>query len=157
MTKIDWIIVLVPVIVEGFFLYIFQKSIDKKLDRMGKRDELRDKVLISFWDRMQKVNDALISANIASIRDGNSLERNLLMIRDGVFSTVQFYDTNQYDLKIFEKEYTTWNTSWNDFALTLSQNANSSLTVSMQEQLGKKLQIFKENTGKLIAVIRDKY
>lgn len=157
MTKFDWITMLVPIIVEGFLLFIFQKGIEKKLERIEKRNELRDKVLISFWDKMQEVNDTLISANIATMRDADSLETNLLMIRDSVLSIEQFYDTNKYDLKIFEKDFEKWSKSWNDFTKILLESAKRKMTTQMQQQLGNKLQIFKENTSRFIEEIRRKY
>lgn len=157
MTEVDWITIVVPIIFEGLLLFLFQKGIEKKFDRLEKRNELRDKVLISFWEKLQAINNVLISANIATHNDANSLQESLYRIRNSVFEIVQFYDTNNFDLIGFEKEFKEWEGSWNRFSETLSNAFSNRITVAMQMNLGNELNEFKNNTCKLITAVRKKY
>ena len=157
MSKSDWITMVFPIIANGILLYLFHKGIEKKFEQDGKRNKLRDEVIILFWKKMQQVNDALISANRETRKNRNSLQENLIIIKDKVFESVQFYDTNNYDLKIFEKEYDKWNEAWNDFVKELERNLGKNLSTQTQQLLGIKLQYFKENTEKFIEIIRKKY
>lgn len=54
MTKTDWITMIFPVIANGLLLYLFHKVIEKKFERVGKRNELRDEVIILFWKKCNK-------------------------------------------------------------------------------------------------------
>ena len=54
MTKTDWITMIFPVIANELLLYLFHKVIEKKFERVGKRNELRDEVIILFWKKCNK-------------------------------------------------------------------------------------------------------
>ena len=54
MTNTDWITMIFPVIANGLLLYLFHKVIEKKFERVGKRNELRDEVIILFWKKCNK-------------------------------------------------------------------------------------------------------
>lgn len=156
MTKVDWITMVVPIIFEGLLLFLFQKAIEKKIDRQEKRNELRDKIIVLFWEKLQALNNTMIRANFETHNNTNLLQDNLYKIRDSVFEIIQFYDTNKHDLAIFEKEYIEWNDSWNHFVETLSNNSNK-MTKQVQSKLGNELQEVKNNTCKLIEEVRKKY
>ena len=156
MTKVDWITMVVPIIFEGLLLFLFQKAIEKRIDRQEKRNELRDKIIVLFWEKLQALNNTMIRANFETHNNANLLQDNLYKIRDSVFEIIQFYDTNKYDLAIYEKEYIEWNDSWNHFVETLSNNSNK-MTKQIQSKLGNELQEVKNNTCKLIEEVRKKY
>ena len=95
MTKVDWITMVVPIIFEGLLLFLFQKAIEKRIDRQEKRNELRDKIIVLFWEKLQALNNTMIRANFETHNNANLLQDNLYKIRDSVFEIIQFYDTNK--------------------------------------------------------------
>lgn len=154
MTRTDWITLIVPIILNGILLFAFQKGIEKSIGKQKKRDELRDRVIILFWEKLQALNDTMLAANIATQEDKSTLQENLNRIKESVFSIVTFYDTNKYDLEVFESTFKEWNDAWNRFVHSL--NVINETTMSQME-CGKQLQVFKNYTEKLIALVRKKY
>ena len=154
MTQTDWITIIVPIIFEGLFLFIFQKGIEKNIGKQKKRDELRDRVFILFWEKLQALNDTMLAANIATQKDKTTLQENLDRIKDAVFSIVTFYDTNKYDLAVLERTYNDWDAAWNRFVHSLSEINETTMS---QMECGRQLQNFKDNTEKLITLVRKKY
>ena len=70
---------------------------------------------------------------------------------------VRYYDTNEFDLKVFKKEYNDFNDAWIDFKNTYVSYMGKRLDRKMQNQLGEKLQLVKEKNQKLISEVRKKY
>lgn len=153
----DWILLLFPIICNGFIVFLFQKMISKKIDRTEKRNALRDETLLLFWRKLQDLNDLFIITNKNVSNGSQNLLKGLEEIRDQVINIVQFYDTNSYDLKIVSEDYTVWEKSWNYFSAALVTNSGKPITRDIQTQLAREFQKVKDNTKMLIEAIRKKY
>lgn len=153
----DWILLCLPIIANGIIVFIFQKFITTKLERLNKKSNIRDEVIILFWKKLQKLNEVFIQANIATRSNPDALPTELDKIRESVLEIIQYYDTNKYDLDIYTGEYNCWEESWNKFTSTLTEFSHSVLTPEMQLRLGSELQTVKEKTQDLINIVRRKY
>lgn len=158
MSTKDWVILILPIFLNGIFLFIFQKILAGKIDHINERNSIRNKVLILFWEKSKRFNDTLIRSNI-NIQQGNScLNIELQKIEDEIVLLFQYYDTNSYDLDVVKNEYDALRTSWNKFVEVLKKyHGNEMLTKDMQMDLGNKLQAVKDNTKELIKACRDQY
>lgn len=158
----DWILLIIPIImngiINGIILFVFQKIISLKLKHIEKLNTIRDKVFISFWEKLQNFNEVLIQANWTVMRNPDSIySKELSKINESVHSIIQYYDTNKYDLEIFSKEYNEWNKSLENFTSTIVIYFNEPLTPKMKSELGSNLQDLENQTQNLINVIRKKY
>ena len=82
------------------------------------------------------------------------------VIRDSHFDLYYLYsstNTNEFDLKVFKKEYNDFNDAWIDFKNTYVSYMGKRLDRKMQNQLGEKLQLVKEKNQTLISEVRKKY
>ena len=153
----DWILLFVPIVVNGFIIYIFQKIVSTKFERLNKKQGLRDEAILLFWRKLQNLNTVFIQANVSANESPNNLNTGLMEMRNNMLDIIEYYDTNIYDLGDFKDEYNCLNTSWNDFATVLQSFQNIAPTQQNQRTLGEKLQIVKENNLKLISSVRKRY
>lgn len=153
----DWILLLVPIVCNGLLVFVFQKFISNKIDHTNKRNNLRDEIVILFWKKMQELNDVFIQINDSVRRNPEELNLGLETIKNKVIEIIQYYDKNKYDLCIFEKEYLSWENSWNTFTSTLQKYQNTKLERDSAIELGSQLQSVKDETQDLIATTRNKY
>lgn len=153
----DWIILLVPIICNGIIIFVFQKILSRKIERQSKRQDIRDDVLKRFWNKLQELNDTFVQTNIAAMRDPNVAGNSLGIFQSAILDIIQYYDTNEFDLKVFSKEYKDFKSSWIDFENTYSSYVGKQLNREMQTQLGEKLQLVKEKNQVLISKVRKKY
>ncbi|NLV87194.1 MAG: hypothetical protein GX025_08275 [Clostridiales bacterium] len=79
-----------------------------------------------------------------------SLNQGLKAIRDKIIEIIQYYDNNKYDLNIFEKEYTSWEGSWNTFTSTLREYQSCESPPEHKIKLGNQLQCVKDKTQVLL-------
>lgn len=156
MTK-DWISLIVPILANGVIIFIFQKIVSRKIDNINKREDLRNDVVKRFWNKLQDINDFFIEMNIEARRQPDSINDNLLRLEVLFLDLIKYYDTNQFDLKIFKESFEDLQTKWNDFSNTWRSYSNIQLTKQMQMELGKKTQAVKDANQKLIDVVRKKY
>lgn len=153
----DWIILVVPIICNGIIIFVFQKILSKKIERQSKRQDIRDDVLKKFWNKLQGLNDTFIQMNIAVMRDSKVVGNWLNICQNVIWDIIQYYDTNEFDLKVFAEEYNDFRNSWINFENTCRNYAGKRRNCEMQEQLGKKLQMVKEKNQVLISKVRKKY
>lgn len=153
----DWLLLFIPIVCNGIFIYIFQKIITFNLIKLEKKSKIRDEVFMQFWKRLQNLNEFIIQANITTKKNPNALSNELLKIQESILGIDIFYDTNKYDLRSFSKEYTCWKSSWNTFASTITKYNNSILTHEQQLLLGSQIQDVKDKTQYLIDIVRKNY
>jgi len=153
----DWIMLIIPIVANGFVIFIFQKLFEKRLKEITKRQDIRDKVLYTFWEKLQSLNDSFIQLNIQSRNDPSIAENCISIFGPQVFEIARYYDTNKYDLKIFERNFNELQNTWNEFNSIWYSYANKSLTSEMKINLGHKLQLVKTANLELIDEVRKKY
>ena len=153
----DWILLGVPILANGIIVFIFQKFITIKLERLTKKSNIRDEIIILFWKKLQYLNEVMIHANIVIRSNPDMLAIELEKIKEAVIDIIQYYDTNRYDLDIISGKYNDWEASWNKFTSTLKEFSSSELTKEKQQRLGSELQSVKEKTLNLIQATRSKY
>ena len=153
----DWILLGVPILANGIIVFIFQKFITIKLERLTKKSNIRDEIIILFWKKLQYLNEVMIHTNIVIRSNPDMLAIELEKIKEAVIDIIQYYDTNRHDLDIISGKYNDWEASWNKFTSTLKGFSSSELTNEKQQRLGSELQSVKENTLNLIQATRSKY
>lgn len=153
----DWIILLVPILANGVLIFIFQKIVSQQIEKMNKREDIKNEVFKRFWSKLQDINDFFIKMNIEGQKQPSSISQNLLNLEELFLDLVKYYDTNQFDLKIFEQPFKDLQTKWNDFLVVWSNYTNIQLTTQMQSELGKKTQAVKDANQALINKVRKKF
>ena len=157
MSTKDWIVLLVPIICNGIIVFAFQKILSKKIERYNKRQDILDDILKQFWNKLQELNDTFVQTNIAAMRDSSVAGNSIGIFESVILDIVRYYDTNEFDLKVFKKEYNDFNDAWIDFKNTYVSYMGKRLDRKMQNQLGEKLQLVKEKNQTLISEVRKKY
>lgn len=152
----DWILLLTPIVCDGILIFLFQNILNSKLDHLNKRNSLRDETLQLFWKKLQDLNNIFIQFNLNIMQNPNTLPDELKKIENAIFVLIQFYDTNQYDLSIFSKEFDKFKKSWEQFISTCEKMHNI-LTPQEKVKLRETLQVIKDNVLNLIKIVREKY
>ncbi|SFO64951.1 hypothetical protein SAMN05216351_12313 [Pseudobutyrivibrio sp. JW11] len=147
----EWIQVVVEIIGNGVALAIFGKWLDIKFKSAERKDELHSSTVKNFFEELVKLNKAMIQVNATiQINKINDSSKIIQLLKDNVMAKwveiINIYDTYEYDLKKFEKEYKELDEAWKDF-------------VSQTDpiELDKKLDIFKQKNKALINSVRKKY
>lgn len=153
----DWIVMIVPIIFNGIFIFLFQRKIEQKVDRQNIRQSLRDTVVKEFWIKLQRLNDTFVQTNIAIMYNPEVAGKSRDIFQEVILDIIQYYDKNQFDLRICEKAYKAFIDSWLAFNEMYMSFVGVELTESMQLQLGEKLQLVKDNNLKVIERVREKY
>lgn len=135
----------------------FKRLSRTNLKNTPKKSEIRDEVIILFWKKLQNLNDVFIQANIIVKSNENALAEGLCRIKNTIFEIAQYYDTNEYDLSIFSKEYKRWQEAWNKFVKTFQEYNDLEHKTDMSVKLGLELQSVKDRTQDLIKTVRNKF
>ena len=152
----DLINLIINVVCNGIVIFMIQSCIAYRMEKLNKRNSLKLQVLELFWQKLQNLNTTMIQVNIKVQESPDYLNEGLDLIKVNISDIIEYYDTNNYDLNIFNNEFTILNNSWNDFVNFLKDNINN-LNFEKQIKVGEKLQLVKENNLKLISVVRKKY
>lgn len=99
----DYITIGLPIILDGIFIFIAQSLLSKKIERLNKKQDIRDDVIIRFWNKLQDVNDLFIDVNIKAMRNPQTISDSLISIQQSILELIKYYDTNKFDLKCFLK------------------------------------------------------
>ena len=66
---------------------------------------IRDDILKQFWNKLQELNDTFVQTNIAAMRDSSVAGNSIGIFESVILDIVRYYDTNEFDLKVFKKSY----------------------------------------------------
>ncbi|MBE6816018.1 MAG: hypothetical protein E7522_11300 [Ruminococcaceae bacterium] len=101
----DWIIMLVPILINGVFLFVFQQVMTQKIKKTEKKTDYRQGVLTEFLSLMQSVYDNI--KNIAWALKPNSDDFaehwNSFVLQ--IQNINSFYNTHKPTLSSLEKPY----------------------------------------------------
>lgn len=153
----DWIILIVPILLNGIIVFLLQKETEKRLERKNKRQDLRDEILILFWKKLQDLNDIFIDSNIQVLKGIAKPEEGINEIQQRIVYLIQFYDTNKFDLETFNLLFESLKNSWENFLKTYNKYVGKTLTIKEKKELGQKLQEVKDQNQELILAVREKY
>ena len=84
----DWILLFVPIVVNGFIIYIFQKIVSTKFERLNKKQGLRDEAILLFWRKLQNLNTVFIQANVSANESPNNLNTGLMEMRNNMLDII---------------------------------------------------------------------
>ena len=155
MTTKDWILLLVPIILNGVVLVIFQKFV---IDKYLKHRMLKDEIVKAFLDMLKEMIAHIIQSNFDSMVAGDSVNDNVLIMQKKMVEIVKYYHTNNYDLKKFQKEFDSFNESWMSFQNARNEyDSKSSVNMRMREDLGAKIQSVFDSLNALIEKVRKRY
>lgn len=153
----DWITLFTPIICNGIIVFALQEIFSRKFERYNKRQDIRNEVLKRFWNKLQELNGTFIQVNTAVMRNPEVASNSAGIFQNSVLDIIQYYDTNQFDLEIFSKEYVNFQQSWNDFERIYKMYAGKQLDRQKQLELGRALQLVKEKNQELINEVRRQY
>lgn len=152
----DWIILLTPIIFNGFIVVIFKNWLSGKIAEINRKQDIRNDVIKRFWNKLQDLNDTFIDVNVNTMHDPTTLVSNLALIENTIVELIKYYDSNEFDLNIFSELFNDFQNKWNNFLSLSKQYQGVSLTSYMQKNLGISLQNVKESNQNLIKEVRSK-
>ena len=155
MDRKDWILLIIPVILNGGLIFIFQNIIKIRIEKLTKKNLLKDEIILEFFKELQKLNKLFIDVNIEAQKNPESIPLGLTKIENLIVYIIQIYDTNIFDLKQFENEYNSFNNAWNEFIKTYIELTGKILTNQDRKNLGEKIQTVKDMLKKLIIKVRE--
>lgn len=147
----DWVSIIVEILGNGIVLAIFGKWLDLKLKKSERKDELHSNTINSFYQELLKLNRELLKVKFkAHMNNISDIKEIIKLLEDNVLTqwieVVILYDTYEYELRRFEKEYKRLEQAWNDFIMQTTP-----------EGLDKKLEEFKKINKELAATVNKKY
>ncbi len=151
----DWIVMLIPLILECVVFFVFQTYFNRKLARLEKKMGLKDNVVYSFLEQIRHIR--LEYENIFNRGEAVSNDE-IKNFFELINPTFHFFQANRRDLEKFEKDYNCFYHSWvelvdiwNEYARS-EQNPSSELGRGLESQL----EICKSTTDDLVNKIRNK-
>ena len=158
----DWIQLLVPIIANGFLLFIVQKLLSKKIDSGEKRQTLRDSIVLDFWNKIQLFRSLLADAARSGADNVESLFTYLEKSGQIWQEIDLYYNMNVYDLKIVEKEYYSFRDSWVQFVnlyngVFHTSNSQTNISKEQSKELGLSVSRVSDAANMLADAIRKKY
>ena len=147
----DWVSIIVEILGNGIVLAIFGKWLDLKLKKSERKDELHSNTINSFYQELLKLNRELLKVKFkAHMNNISDIKEIIKLLEDNVLTqwieVVILYDTYEYELRRFEKEYRRLEQAWKDFIMQTTP-----------EGLDKKLEEFKKINKELAATVNKKY
>lgn len=104
-------------------------------------------------EKCQDVDYTFNLANLAVQRDPNTLDENLIRIKDSILDLVAFYNSYKLRFTGVELAYNKLAKSWDNFVSLIKQyQSKKSLTPEMRMKLSEALQEVKDNNLNLIEV-----
>lgn len=153
LSKKEWMLFIIPVLLNGFFIFGFQLFLNEWFEDKNREEELQYTIYQEFWDKTKNFNDVLNQTNIQTQKDGN-LYGAINSIGNEMIELELYYDTNAYDLKVFENSYRNFTSSWEEF-LDVLDLAEDGITTEDAEKLGDSLEQVKADNLELIKTIRE--
>ena len=151
----ELMLLLVSVVLNGILIFIFQTTVQQCVNDNNREIEIEHNVMEEFWEKSGDLNNALIEMNVEVMEDPDMLLPLLKNIRKKVIYIQQYYDTNIYDLKVFDVELQNLIYEWDEFANIIG-DTNELWTDEKRFELGEALQDVKDSNLKLRAAIREK-
>ena len=153
----DWILLVVPIISNGIFVFIFQKIIIVKIEKINQRNAIKNDVYKNFWYKLRELNESFIQANINTQKEPWTIKENLENIKEKILETVKYYDCNEFDLRFLEKLVKKMTKNWDEFQNIYNMYLRTEANFIKVQELGKKLQLVKECVQEMIKKLRKKY
>lgn len=108
MTTKDIIIILAPILIEGIIIFLFQLFISRKIDRIDRKTEVKDKVVEDFLNQVIVVSE--LHQNV--LHNGVISESNLQILIDEISNLSRKYQANKAILLRCESEFDDYKTAW---------------------------------------------
>lgn len=147
----DWIQIIAEIVGNGVVLAIFGKWLALKFNKVERKEELHSSILKMFYDELINLNKNLIEVNVKvqmkKISDINKIRK---LLEENVLTqwikVITLYDTYEYELKCFGKEYNDMGQAWKDFSIQTTPQG-----------CGEKLELFKIKNKKLMEAVNKSY
>lgn len=154
-TTKDWIVILVPIVLEGLVFFVFQAYFNEKMRRFEKKLDVKDNVINTFLSKIMFIR--LEYENI--FNRGEEVPNDEIQDFFNLINpTFHFFQANECDLEKFKKEYQNFYDSW--FVLIKIWNNYVGSEQNPESVLGKSLMLqleeCKQATDTLIYQIRNK-
>ncbi len=117
----DWIIMLVPIVINGFLIFIFQSTYTKHLRKTERENMFLNDTLRILYDKLQNLNTGIFEVAVKE-QNFELLEKSVqnteeLMLDLMAFQKGNYFQLSKFD-KFFEKLNNDWKASvkiWDDF------------------------------------------
>ena len=152
----DWILLVVPIVMNGIILYIFQVLINKKIERKNKRNEVRDEIYLTFIKIIRDLNSCFIFSD-SEVRNETDIKRKIEEIAKKVIAVYKYCNDNDYDLKIFLNDTNQLYQAYESFQATIKKYEGQNYTEEIAHALSSKMSLIMDFTNKLLKKVRDAY
>ena len=142
----DYIVMIVPIVVESIIIFYVQAVMTRKLERGGG-------VVLSMLDRLKDIKYKALKLFSGTYTDQNEAQRFMEDLSDYIL----YYKANETDLKSIHKDFEYFNNSWVCFVETWNSCAGKELTDDMRNKIYKQKDICFDATDKLLDALRKKY
>ncbi len=148
----DWIIMLVPVVLEGIVIFIFQKLFNRSID---KKFAFKDNIIYSFFGQIKDIQTEYQYIFNSQKEVSNE---DIQKFIDRINPTYLYFQKNLRDLKKFKNEYYNFYFSWIKLVeiwniyVESEQNPESKLGKELTHQL----EVCESATTTLVNKIRNK-
>lgn len=157
MEQKDWLLLFVPIFFNGFFIFIFQKIIILKIEKINHRNTIKNDVYKNFWNQLKQLNECFIQANIDSLKNTKSVHENLELIEERILGIIKYYDCNEFDLKFLSRQVGNLTKNWDNFKKNYNECCKLEYNLEKRLELGEKIQLVKNSIQKIIKKLRKKY
>lgn len=149
----DWIIMLVPVVLECIVFFIFQTYLNMILKRFEKKIGIKDNVISTYLQNLMSIKLMYqCTFNNGKIVSETNIQLFLNMLND----LRDYYLANINDLSKFKDEYEDFHNSWMTFVDFWNKNNGKLIDNEFKNNIENQLKICEKNIDILISKIRNK-
>lgn len=149
----DWIIMLVPVILEGIVFFIFQAYFNKKLRSFEKKIKIKEDVIHTFLGKIMRIQlEYQYIFNSKKLISENEIQPFLDILND----LRVYYLANERDLNKFKLEFEDFYNTWVDFVGFWNNHNKKDIDDVFRRRIHHQLKVCEINANALIDKIRNK-
>ena len=108
----DIILLVVPILMNGFFIFVFQAWVSNKISQKKREREFKYNVMKQYHEILQLINNSC-NEIIKESYNTEDFSCEFLSVVDGIWKAKEYMDSNLFDLKSVKETYLRIERSWN--------------------------------------------
>ena len=108
----DIILLVVPILMNGFFIFVFQAWVSNKISQKKREREFRYNIMKQYHEILQLINNSCNEIIKESYKN-KDFTYEFLIIADGVWKAKEYMDSNSFDLESVKETYVKIEIYWN--------------------------------------------
>lgn len=110
----DIILLVVPILMNGFFIFIFQSWISNKIAQKKRENDFTYNIIKQYYEMLQSINNICNELIRESHQiDSEDLSYKFFSIADGIWKAREYMSSNAYDLESLKETYLIVEQAWN--------------------------------------------